>query len=94
MKLTYTVRLGSLAGDVLGTYRHPGPDEPKRRAMLSPDVRLEGGSWRDSDYVQTDASAPAKNVLIVERIDQWCGVELIDDGLGATLLSSPLRIAL
>ena len=29
---------------------------------------LTGGPWRVSDYVQTDASAPANNVLVVERI--------------------------
>jgi len=69
MSLTYSVRLGSLAGEVLGTYRHPGPDEPKRGTLLSPHGGLEGGPWRVSEYVQTDASAPANNVLIVEQTD-------------------------
>ena len=69
MGLTYSVRLGSLAGQVLGTYQHPGPDEPRRGTVLSPHGGLEGGPWRVSDYVQTDASAPAKNVLIVEPMD-------------------------
>src|SRR5690242_16360387 len=51
MSLTYSVRLGSLAGRVLGTYRHPGPDEPRRGTVLSPQGGLEGGPWRVSDYV-------------------------------------------
>lgn len=68
-QLIYAVRLGSLSGDHLGTYRHPGPDEPKIGTLLSPEGGLEGGPWRVSDYVQTDASAPANNVLVVERID-------------------------
>lgn len=66
--LTYTVRLGSLNGEVLGTYRHHGPDEPKRGTLLSPQEGLEGGPWRVSDYVQSDTSAPLKNVLIVELL--------------------------
>jgi hypothetical protein len=70
MSLTYTVRLGSLNGEILGTYRHPGGEEPRRGTLLSPDGGLEGGPWTVSDYVQTDASAPAKNVLIVEPADR------------------------
>lgn len=69
MSLTYTVRLGSLRGEVLGIYRHPGPGEPRRGTLLSPDGGLEGGPWRVSDYVQTDVSAPSKNVLVVEPIE-------------------------
>ena len=69
MSVTYSVRLGSFGGEVLGTYRHPGPGQPKLGALLSPVGELEGGPWRVSEYPQTDASAPAKNVLIVERID-------------------------
>jgi len=68
-RLAYTVRLNSLSGKRLGTYRHPGPEEPRIGTHLSPDGGLRGGPWRVSDYVQTDASAPANNVLIVERID-------------------------
>jgi hypothetical protein len=68
-QLTYTVRLGSLSGDELGTYRHPGTETPKLGMLLSQDGGLEGGPWRVSDYVQTDDSAPANNVLVVERID-------------------------
>jgi hypothetical protein len=68
-RLTYAVRLNSLSGELLGTYRHPGPDEPKVGTLLGSDGGLAGGPWRVSDYVQTDDSAPAKNVLVVERID-------------------------
>lgn len=67
--LTYSVRLNSLNGEFLGTYRHPGPDEPRVGTLLSSDGGLAGGPWRVSDYVQTDDSAPAKNVLVVEQID-------------------------
>jgi hypothetical protein len=67
--LIYSVRLGSLNGAVLGTYQHPGPDEPRRGTLLSPHAGLEGGPWRVSDYVQSDASAPLKNVLVVEPLD-------------------------
>jgi hypothetical protein len=67
--LTYTVRLNSLGGELLGTYRHPGPEEPKVGTLLGSDSGLAGGPWRVSDYVQTDDSAPAKNVLVVESID-------------------------
>lgn len=68
-RLTYTVRLGSLAGERLGAYTHPGPGEPRIGTLLRPDGGLPGGPWRVSDYVQTDASAPANNVLVVERTD-------------------------
>jgi hypothetical protein len=68
-RLTYTVRLNSLSGERLGAYSHPGPEEPKIGTLLSPDGGLQGGPWRVSDYVQSDASAPANNVLVVERID-------------------------
>ena len=68
-RLTYAVRLNSLSGEQLGTYTHPGPEEPKVGTLLSCDGGLAGGPWRVSDYVQTDESAPAKNVLVVERID-------------------------
>jgi hypothetical protein len=68
-RLTYTVHLNSLSGEQLGTYCHPGPDEPKLGTLLNSDGGLEGGPWRVSDYVQTDDSAPAKNVLVVEQID-------------------------
>jgi len=68
-RLTYAVHLNSLNGELLGTYRHPGPDEPKVGTLLGSDGGLAGGPWRVSDYVQTDDSAPAKNVLVVEAID-------------------------
>jgi len=68
-RLNYTVRLDSLSGPVLGQYRHPGVEEPKKGTLLSADAGLEGGPWRVSDYVQTDDSAPLNNVLIVEPID-------------------------
>jgi hypothetical protein len=67
-RLVYTVRLSSLSGEVLGTYRHPGSDEPNVGTLLSSDGGLEGGPWRVSDYAQTDDSAPANNVLVVEPI--------------------------
>jgi hypothetical protein len=67
-RLVYTVRVGSLKGQVVGRYQQPGPDEPRIGSLLDPDGGLAGGPWRVSDYVQTDASAPAKNVLIVEQI--------------------------
>jgi hypothetical protein len=67
--LTYTVRLRSLSGKRLGSYSHPGPEEPKLGTILNPDGGLQGGPWRVSDYVQTDTSAPANNVLVVEPID-------------------------
>jgi hypothetical protein len=67
-KLTYTVRLGSLSGEVLGHYQQPGPDEPRIGALLDASAGLPGGPWRVSDYVQTDDSAPAKNVLVVQQI--------------------------
>ena len=68
-RLTYTVRHGSLDGPTLGNYTHPGEGEPKRGTLLSTNGGLPGGPWRVSDYAQTDESAPAKNVLIVEAID-------------------------
>ena len=68
-KLSYIVRLNSLGGEHLGTYSHPGPDEPTVGTLLSTDGGLEGGPWRVSDYVQTDESAPANNVLVVEQVD-------------------------
>jgi hypothetical protein len=68
-RLTYTVRLGSLNGKVIGRYKHPGPDEPRVGTLLDASAGLPGGPWRVSDYVQTDASAPANNVLVVERLD-------------------------
>jgi hypothetical protein len=68
-RLTYTVRLGSLTGEVIGGYRHPGEDEPKLGTLLDPSAGLPGGPWRVSEYVQSDASAPANNVLVVEQID-------------------------
>jgi hypothetical protein len=43
--------------------------EPKLGTLLDPSVGLAGGPWRVSDYVQSDASAPAKNVLVVEPVD-------------------------
>ena len=66
--LTYTVRRDSFDGEQLGRYRHPGPDEPKIGTILSPAGGLHGGPWRVSDYVQTDDSAPANNLLIVEQV--------------------------
>jgi hypothetical protein len=68
-RLTYTVRLDSLSGERLGSYSPSGPEEPKIGTVLDPEGGLQGGPWRVSDYVQTDASAPANNVLVVERID-------------------------
>ena len=68
-RLTYAVRLNSLSGELLGTYSHPGPEEPRVGTLLSTEAGLAGGPWRVSDYVQTDDSAPAKNVLVVEQID-------------------------
>jgi hypothetical protein len=67
--LTYAVRLNSLSGELLGNYSHPGPGEPQVGTLLSSDGGLAGGPWRVSDYVQTDESAPAKNVLVVEQVD-------------------------
>ena len=67
-RLTYAVRLNSLDGELLGTYRHPGPGEPKVGTLLGPGGGLAGGPWRVSDYAQTDDSAPAKNVLVVELV--------------------------
>jgi hypothetical protein len=66
--LVYTVRLGSLAGEVLGRYEHPGTDEPKVGTLLSAGGGLPGGPWRVCDYVQTDVTAPANNVLVVEEL--------------------------
>jgi len=66
-RLTYTVRVGSLSGEVIGTYRHPGTSEPQRGTLLST-AALPGGPWRVSDYVQTDESAPLNNTLAVEQI--------------------------
>jgi hypothetical protein len=66
-RLTYTVRVGSLNGEVIGRYQHPGADEPRVGSLLDPSA-LPDGPWRVSDYVQTDVSAPAKNVLVVERV--------------------------
>jgi hypothetical protein len=59
----------SQRGEHLGTYCHPGPDEPTVRTLLNSDGGLECGAWRVSDYVQTADSAPANNVLVVEQID-------------------------
>lgn len=67
--LVYAVRLCSLSGDHLGTYRHPGPHEPTIGTLLSSEGGLEGGPWQVSDYVKTDDSAPTNNVLVVERTD-------------------------
>jgi hypothetical protein len=68
-RLIYAVRLGSFSGAHLGTYRHPGPNEPTLGTLLSPEGGVDGGPWRVSDYVQTDDSAPANDVLVVERIE-------------------------
>ena len=65
-RVTYAVRLRSLTGALLGYYRHPGLEEPKRGMVLSQESDLIGGPWRVRDYAQTDLAAPAKNVLIVE----------------------------
>jgi hypothetical protein len=62
------VRVGSLDGEIIGTYTHPGAEEPKQGTLLSPDCGLSGGPWRVSDYVQTDASAPLNNTLVVEEL--------------------------
>jgi hypothetical protein len=67
-RLTYTVRVGSLDGKVIGRYQQPGPDEPRVGALLDASAGLPGGPWRVSEYVQTDASAPANNVLVVEQM--------------------------
>jgi hypothetical protein len=67
--LTYSVRVGSLNGELIGRYRHPGDDEPRVGSLLDPSAGLPGGPWRVSDYVQTDASAPLNNVLVVERLE-------------------------
>ena len=67
-RLTYTVRLGSLDGEVIGLYKQPGPGEPRVGSLLDASSGLPGGPWRVSDYVQTVASAPANNVLVVEQI--------------------------
>ena len=66
--LTYTVCVGSLTGEVIGRYQQPGPDEPRVGTLLDESAGLPGGPWRVSEYAQTDASAPAKNVLVVEQI--------------------------
>ena len=64
MSLTYSVRLGSLAGARhLSTSR---ADEP-RAWNGAESARREGGPWRVSDYVQTDASAPAKTCSLSNR---------------------------
>jgi hypothetical protein len=68
-ELLYTVRVGSLDGQVLGRYKHPGPEEPQLGTLLSSEGGLEGGPWRVCEYAQTDESAPAKNVLIVAQIE-------------------------
>jgi hypothetical protein len=68
-RLTYTVRFSSLSGERLGAYRHPGSEEPQIGTLLSPEGGLQGGPWRVSEYVQSDDSAPANNVLVVERVD-------------------------
>ena len=67
-RLVYTVRVGTLSGEVIGRYQHPGPDEPKVGTVLDAGAGLAGGPWRVSDYVQTDTSAPTNNVLVVERV--------------------------
>ena len=69
-RLTYTVRVGSLSGEVIGRYEHPGAGEPKVGTLLNAAAGLPGGPWRVSDYVQTDASAPANNVLVVEQTSE------------------------
>jgi hypothetical protein len=66
-RLTYTVRVGSLSGEVIGTYTHPGSDEPTVGTLLSTE-ELSGGPWRVSEYVQTDAFAPRNNTLVVEAV--------------------------
>jgi hypothetical protein len=66
--LDITVHLGSIDGVVIGRYRHPGVGERKIGTSLDERAGLGGGPWRVSDYVQTDESAPANDVLIVERI--------------------------
>jgi len=66
-RLTYIVRIASLSGEVLGRYQHPGPSEPSVGTLLDASPDLPAGPWRVSD-VQTDASASANNVLVVEQI--------------------------
>jgi hypothetical protein len=65
--LTYTVRLSSLHSEHLGTYCHPGPEEPKVGTLLSPEGGLDGGPWRVSDYVQTDGGSCKGATLTSER---------------------------
>lgn len=65
--MTYTVRVGSLSGEVIGAYTHPGTGEPKIGTLLSA-APIPGGPWRVSDYVQTDESAPLNNTLVVEQV--------------------------
>jgi hypothetical protein len=67
-RLTYIVRVASLRGEVIGRYKHPGPGEPRVGTLLDASAGLPAGPWRVSDYVQTDASAPANNVLVVEQL--------------------------
>ena len=64
--VTYTVRQGTLDGEILGTYRHPGTYEPAIDELIVVDERR----WRVADHLSVQPTQdPADNTLIVEPVD-------------------------
>jgi hypothetical protein len=64
--VTYTVRQDRLAGEILGTHRHPGRYEP----AIGDVIVVEGSRWRVTDHLCLQPSVDAEsNTLVVEAIE-------------------------
>jgi hypothetical protein len=64
--VVYTVREGTLNGEVVGTYRHPGTYEP----AIDDLIVVEQRRWRVTDHLSVEPSQdPNYNTLIVELVD-------------------------
>jgi hypothetical protein len=62
----YTVRQGTLDGEIVGTYRHPGTYEP----AIDDLILVEERRWRVTDHLSVEPSRdPDHNTLIVEPVD-------------------------
>ena len=64
--VTYTVRQGTLSGEIVGTYQHPGDYEP----AIDDLIVVEERRWRVTDHLSVEPSQdPNYNTLIVEPAD-------------------------
>ena len=62
----YTVRQGTLDGEIVGTYRHPGTYEP----AIDDVIVVEERQWRVADLLSVEPSQdPDYNTLVVERVE-------------------------